>query len=170
MSMTHEPWPLAGVRRRAREAYRAAHRIFSTDPDESRRKTMNLRTRAILASAAVVVTATVLASCSTDADVASRNLSTAADQFEINRRVVFFNGITDKYLLSIEGRCSIVDSNRQLEVTCKTGPDEYKKHFLGLSDNVSYFTEQLEAASVDTWHYKVIFKPEVIVPDIERPR
>lgn len=125
--------------------------------------------RTILAAAAIVVSAAALAGCSTDADVASRNLSTAADQFEINRRVVFFNGITDKYLLSIEGRCSIVDANRQLEVTCKIGPNEFKKHFLGLSDNVSYFTEQLDGASVDTWHYRVIFKPEVIIPDVDRP-
>jgi hypothetical protein len=49
------------------------------------------------------------------------------------------------------------------------GPTEFKKHFLGLSDNFSYFTEQLEPATVDTWHYKVIFKPEVIVPDVDRP-
>ena len=126
---------------------------------------MNLRTLVVLAAVAVAA----LTGCSTDADVASRNLSTAADQFEINRRVVFFNGITDRYLLSIEGRCAIVDANRQLEVTCKLGPTEYKKHFLGLSDNVSYFTEQLEGADVSTYHYRVIFKPEVIIPDIDRP-
>lgn len=118
---------------------------------------------------AVVAAGIVLSGCSSDADVASKNLSTAADQFEINRRVVFFNGITDKYLLSIEGKCSIEDANRQLEVTCKVGPNEYKKHFLGLSDNVSYFTEQLEGVSVDTFHYRVIFKPEVIIPDVDRP-
>jgi hypothetical protein len=127
----------------------------------------------IRAAALVLASMTVLAAmagCSTDADVASRNLSTDAEQFKIERRVVFFNGITDKYLLSIEGKCSIVDANRQLEVTCKTGEGQYKKHFLGLSDNVSYFTEQLDAANVDTYHYKVIFKPEVIIPDVERPR
>jgi FlaG/FlaF family flagellin (archaellin) len=109
----------------------------------------------------------------TDADVASENLSKAADQFEIQRRVVFFNGITDTYLLSIEGRCSIyVDKESgQLEVTVKTGPNEYKKHFLGLSDNVTYFVEQLEGASVSTYRYRVIFKPSVIVPnvDVEMP-
>lgn len=111
----------------------------------------------------------VLASCSSDADVASANLSLAAEQFEINRRVVFFNGITDSYLLSIEGRCSIEDQGTQLEVTCKTGDDQFKKHFLGLSDNVSYFVEQLEAADASTYQYRVIFKPEVIVPDVDRP-
>lgn len=119
--------------------------------------------------AGIAVAALALSGCSTDADVASENLSKAADQFEINRRVVFLNGITDTYLLSIEGRCAIVDQNRQLEVTCKTGPQEYKKHFLGLSDNVSYFTEQLEGADVSTYQYRVIFKPEVIIPDIDRP-
>ena len=103
----------------------------------------------------------------TDADIASRNLAKAADQFEITRRVVFFNGITDTYLLSIEGRCSISDQVRQLEVTCKTGADEYKKHHLGLSDNVSYFSEQVESADVSVYHYRIIFKPQAILPDID---
>lgn len=116
---------------------------------------------------ALGLAALVLASCSTDADVASRNLSVSAEQFEIDRRVVFFNGITDTYLLSIEGRCSIEDQGNQLEVTCKIGPDAFKKHFLGLSDNVSYFVEQLEVADVGEFHYRVIFKPSVIVPDID---
>ena len=109
----------------------------------------------------------VLAACTSDADVASRNLSVAAEQFEIERRVVFINGITDTYLLSIEGKCSIEDQVIQLEVTCKVGEDEFKKHFLGLSDNISYFVEQLEPIGVDVYRYRVIFKPTVIVPDID---
>lgn len=109
----------------------------------------------------------ILVACSSDADVASSNLSMAAEQFEITRRVVFFNGITDTYLLSIEGRCSIEDDGTQLEVTCKVGDDQFKKHFLGLSDNVSYFVEQLESADVSVYHYRVIFKPTVIVPDVD---
>jgi hypothetical protein len=110
-----------------------------------------------------------LAGCGgSDASVASKNLSTAADQFQIDRRITFFNGITDKYLLVIEGRCAINvdDVNKKLDVTCKTGPNEYKKEFLGLSDNVSYFVEQLAPVPVDVYHYKVIFKPETIVPEI----
>lgn len=85
------------------------------------------------------------------------------------RRVVFVNGITDKYLLSIEGLCSITKDNedQQLEVTCKTGEGEYKKHYLGISDNVTYFVEQMDASSVDTFHYKVAFRPETILPDID---
>jgi hypothetical protein len=109
-----------------------------------------------------------LTACS-DADVASANLSKAADNFEVNRRVVFYNGITDSYMLTIEGLCSLgnSDSAGELTVTCKTGPAQYKKHFLGLSDNVTYFVEQTEAAAASTYHYRVVFKPSVIIPDID---
>lgn len=120
-------------------------------------------------AALLAVPALALTGCGSNADVASKNLSTAADQFQLDRRIVFFNGITDTYLMTIEGRCSIkadgVDA--QLEVTCRTGADEYKKHFLGLSDNVSYFVEQIQPAKVDVYHYKVVFKPETIIPDVD---
>lgn len=107
--------------------------------------------------------------CTNDAQVASSNLSQAADNFQLNRRVVFYNGITGDYMLTIEGKCSLKadGAENQLEVTCKTGESSYKKHFLGLSDNISYFSEQIDAANVSVYHYKVTFKPEVIVPDID---
>jgi hypothetical protein len=105
----------------------------------------------------------------TDADIASENLSKAADNFEIVRRVVFYNGITGDYILSIEGLCSLgnSDSNIRMSVTCKTGPNTFKKHFLGLSDNVTFFAEQLEAAKVSAYHYRVVFKPQTIIPDVD---
>jgi hypothetical protein len=127
---------------------------------------MNVTMKKVV-STAVLLTALLAAGCSTDADVASRNLSKAADQFEINRRVIFYNGITGGYLLNIEGRCSIKDQSSQLEVTCKTGPSEFKKHFLGLSDNVTYFAEQIGAANVSVYHYRVIFKPQTIIPNVD---
>lgn len=108
---------------------------------------------------------------SSDADVAAKNLSKSAEMFEIQRRVVFFNGITDKYLLEITGLCSVETTEAalggSLEVTCKTGPNEYKKHFLGLSDNVSYLVEQVEGANVSEYRYRVVFKPDIIIPDID---
>lgn len=112
------------------------------------------------------VMAVVMVGC-TEAETVSHNLSKSADSFEVQRRVVFFNGITDKYLLTIEGKCAIVDESGQLEVTCKIGDETYKKHFLGLSDNVSYFVEQTDAKYEDAYHYKVLFRPEQIIPDIE---
>ena len=107
------------------------------------------------------------AACEDDADVVSKNLSKAADNFEVNRRIVMFNGITDKYLMVIEGACSITDQGNQLEVVCKTGPGEYKKQFLGLSDNVSYFVEQGEPIKASAYHYRVTFKPQSILPDLD---
>jgi len=59
------------------------------------------------------------------------------------------------------------DPAGELSVTCKTGPDKYKKHFLGLSDNVTYFAEQLEPMPVGVYHYRVIFKPSVVIPDVD---
>ena len=123
----------------------------------------------------MILAATLLASgvglsaCSSKADVASRNLSTAADNFEIQRRIVFYNGITGAYILVIEGRCSLgnFDGPKRLSVTCKVGPNAYKKHFLGLSDNVTYFCEQVQSAYVSTYHYRVIFRPSTILPDPE---
>ena len=112
---------------------------------------------------------TALVGCSRDADVASRNLSQAADMFEVNRRVVFYNGISGEYMLTVEGLCALGnnDTNRRLSLTCKVGPTTYKKHYLGLSDNVTYFVEQLEPNKVSAYHYRVIFKPQSVVPDID---
>lgn len=104
----------------------------------------------------------------TDAMVASKNISKAADQFEIFRRVVFYNGITGDYILTVEGYCSIsVDSDGDLAITIKTAPGEYLKHYLHLSDNVTYFSEQIQPAKVSDSHYRVIFKPSVIIPSID---
>ena len=129
-----------------------------------------MRIKKALTAIALALSACIgLASCSNDADVASRNISKDSDNFKVTRRIVFFNGITDKYLMTIEGRCSIKKDggDKQLEVTCKVGEDDYKKHFLGLSDNVTYFVEQVDAANDSVKHYKVVYKPETIVPDIE---
>lgn len=114
----------------------------------------------------VLGTALGLAACD-DAKVASQNLSKAADNFKINRRVVFYNGITGEYMLTVEGLCSQEPDERKLAVICKTGPGQYKKHFLGLSDNVTYFSEQMEPAQASVYHYRVTFKPSVILPSID---
>jgi hypothetical protein len=113
-----------------------------------------------------------LAACNNDADVASANLSQAADNFQINRRIVFYNTMTGENFLEIDGLCSKDNSSTdtKLAVVCKTGPTEYKKHFLGLSGAVTYFIEQIDAAPANVYHYKVTFKPASILPDIDYKR
>lgn len=110
-----------------------------------------------------------LAACPSEADRASQNITTAADNFEVMRRVVFYNGITNEYILSVEGLCSLANgqTGRSVTVTCKTGPSQFKRHQLGLSDNVTFFAEQLDAVRANVYHYRVIFRPATILPNIQ---
>src|SRR5690348_3629979 len=114
--------------------------------------------RKLLAAAAAIVAIAGLSACS-DADVASKNISKDADNFKIARRITFVNGITDSYLLTITGYCSLGNdrTDTEVSVTCKV-PGGYKKSFVGISDNVTYVIEQLDPADVSVGRYKVVFK------------
>lgn len=131
--------------------------------------TARTRIRAAVLALAIIL---ALTACDSEAETTSYNLSQAADNFEVTRRITFVNGITDKYLLTIEGLCSIKDSKDdnskgQLEVTCKVGDGQYKRHTLGLSDNVTYVVEQIEPSKVDAFHYRIVYRPETLIPDID---
>ena len=65
----------------------------------------------------------------------------------------------------IQGKCSVEPGTSTLEVTCKTGPNTFEKHFLGLSDNVTFFTLQTKTADVSVYHTRIIFKPQSILFD-----
>lgn len=129
--------------------------------------TMKLAHKFFLAAA--MATALMAGSCDDDAKIATANLTKAADNFEINRRVVFYNGITDSYILTVEGRCSmdLNSAGTAFSVICKTGPSEYKRHTLVLADNTSAFVEQLDPATVSAYHYRVTFKPQTILTDVD---
>lgn len=114
-----------------------------------------------------VLAVTAFTGCD-DASTVRANLETAEQNFQVYRRVVFYNGITGDYILTIEGMLAIiVDTDGDLVVTVKTEDGQYLKHYLGLSDNVTYFSEALSPNAVSSRQYKVIFKPSVIVPTIE---
>jgi len=115
--------------------------------------------------AILAISMLALTGCNDDADIASSNLSKAADNFEIVRRVVFYNGITGDYILSVTGLCSVKDSGHKVSFTCKTDDGEFVKHQLGRSDNVTYFSEQLSAHEVSVYQYRITFKPDAIIPD-----
>lgn len=130
----------------------------------SRTRSKFRRLLAFLVSGLVVMT---LASCSSDADVVNKNISNNADNFQIPRRITCINGITDKYLLTITGYCSIDTSNPvDLTVTCNTG-EGYIRQYLGRSDNVTWIVEQLDPAKVSPKFYQINFKPESILPDFQ---
>lgn len=117
---------------------------------------------------AVVLAATValgLGAC-TAADTASVNVSTAADNFEVQRLIVGINGITGEVIFSAEGRCSITRDG-DLVVICKHGEDDYRKHFVGLSDNVTWVSTQLAPIDVSEYRTRIILRPTTILPDFD---
>lgn len=117
----------------------------------------------------LILLAVLLSACVSDADVASQNISTAADQFQIVRRIVFYDGVNGEVIFVVEGLCSLgnYDTVDYVSVTCKVGESEYVKHYLGLSDNVTYFAEQLKTKDVSVGRYKVIIKPSALLPDFD---
>lgn len=115
--------------------------------------------------ATILLAGTLLVSGCTAADKASYNISKESDEFRVTRRVIFYNSLTDTYLMEMTGNMSIdLSRDHVLEVTAKVGPDEYQKHYLGLSDNVTYTVEQLGTSDVSEYRYEMIFKPKSILP------
>lgn len=107
------------------------------------------------------------AGCESDASTVSKNLSTAADQFEVQRKIIGVNGITDKVAFQVEGRCSIERDAGAILVTCKHGPDDFRKHYVGLGDNTYWVAEQMEPIKVSEYHTRILIKPTAILPDLD---
>lgn len=108
--------------------------------------------------------------CDSDADKVAKNIGKAAEQFEVQRKIIGINGVTDKVLFEVEGKCSLEENHalpRNLEVTCKHGPNDYKKHFIGLSDNVTWISTQMQSIDADEYRTRIILKPENIVPNFD---
>ncbi|UKA59179.1 beta-sandwich lipoprotein [Arthrobacter sp. FW306-2-2C-D06B] len=122
---------------------------------------------AIIAAALSLAVLLSAAACDSDAKTASDNLSKAADQFEVQRKIVGVNGITGKYEFYVEGRCSIDPQDRKLVVTCRQGPNDYRKHYVGLSDNTFYVATQMDGIDVSVYHTRIILKPEGLIPEID---
>ena len=102
----------------------------------------------------------------TEAERVSYNVSQEADNFNVVRRLTVLNARTDKPMFELVGTFSIqVDSaDNQLEVTCETGPNEYKKHFIALNEYTMYVVEDIGGANVNKYKYEVNFLPETIQP------
>lgn len=125
----------------------------------------------LAALGAVALLSGAASGCDTDADVASQNISTASEQFQIARRIVVINTITDKYLMTVEGKCSLeyYDGPPKTEIICKLNDGTLVKHVVQRSDNVVVMVEQTTGTKVSTDQYTVIFKPEALVPNFDRP-
>ena len=106
-----------------------------------------------------------LAGCSAADDV-NHNLSQAADNFEVVRKITVYNARTDMIIMEMEGLMSLSNnSTSELVVTCKTGEDEYKKNYVYLNDYVIYVVEDITGTVTDPYHYKIHFY--TAVPDFD---
>lgn len=128
---------------------------------------MNLRKTA----AAILISAGALSmtGCMSAADTANDNLSQAAENFEVPRRIVGINGITDEVLFSVEGFCSYEVDGGTFEVICLVdrANDEVERTTMQLSDNVTFVSTQLSGVKVDMFKPRVIFRPETVVPNFD---
>jgi hypothetical protein len=106
-----------------------------------------------------------------DSDVVDHNITKAAKNFEVMRRVVVTNGITDQTMLVMEGRCNIDPTDSRIWITCKVAEgddvDSYKRSQVYLSDNVFVTVEQMESIGASAYHYRRTFKPQTVIPDID---
>ena len=113
-----------------------------------------------------VITAMGVTGCS-EAERVSYNLSEQADNFNVVREITAINCITGDIIFQMSGKLSITADaeDNQLEVIVEDN-GTYVKHFIGISDNVSYVVEDLNlgANEVNKYKYTLNFNPKMLIP------
>ncbi len=113
----------------------------------------------------IIIGLFVLTGC-TEADRVSQNLSQEADNFNVVRQLTVINCIQGDVLFQMTGKMSITSDNtdHQLEVIVEDENGCYQKHFIGLSDNVTYVVEQKNFKKVDKYKYTLNYNPKMWIP------
>ncbi|MGN1224589.1 MAG: hypothetical protein ACI4TG_05725 [Ruminococcus sp.] len=130
---------------------------------------MNKKIRIAVFSA--VIAAVLLTGCDTQASRVSQNLSQQADNFNDVRQITVINCLQGDVLFQMTGKMSITadTADNQLEIIVEDENGEYKKHFIGLSDNVTYVVEDITSDDVSNYHYTLNFNPNMWIPyDVEK--
>ena len=113
----------------------------------------------------LILVCSCFAGC-TEAENVNYNLSQAADNFEVVRKITVYNARTDMIIMEMEGYMSLSNnSTSELVVTCRTGENEYKKNYVYLNDYVIYVVEDITNTVTDPYHYKIHFY--TAVPDFD---
>ena len=121
---------------------------------------------------AICMVLVVFTGCETEAQRVSYNLSQEADNFNIVRQLTVINCIEGDVLFQMTGKMSITadTSDNQLEIIVEDD-GTYVKHFVGLSDNVTYVVEDLNLGdnAVAKYKYTLNFNPSMWIPvNVER--
>lgn len=114
----------------------------------------------------IMVLGCVLFTSCTAANNVNHNLSQAADNFQVVRKITVYNARTDLIVMEMEGYMSLSNNTtNELVVTCKTGANEYKKNYVYLNEYVIYVVEDITGTTTDPYHYKIHFYGAI--PDID---
>ena len=123
--------------------------------------------RKILAAIIAVSAAAGITACSEASRVES-NLTKEADNFNVVRQLTVINCLQGDVLFQMSGKMSITAdvSDNQLEIIVENEDGNYTKHFVGLSDNVTYTIEDLNlvANDVNKYQYTLNFNPNMWLP------
>ena len=121
-----------------------------------------------IVAAVVVATSLITLSGCTQAERASYNASKDADNFNVERRLVVVNTVTDTVLLEVVGKLSVredrSEGQNQLEVTVLQPDNTIRKHLVGLPPTVVYTVEDMNGSDVSLSRYQISYMPEAVVP------
>lgn len=112
------------------------------------------------------VLAVTLTACTQQADKVSKNISKEADNFNVTRRLTVINMRSDTPTFELIGAFSLSNNSAgELAITCQTGPNEFKKHYVYINKEwTTYVVEDVSGANVSPYKYEINFLPESIVP------
>lgn len=126
-----------------------------------------MKKKFVLIISLLIFSIPLLTGCTdSEANRVSHNLSQEADNFNDIRQLTVINCIQGDVLFQMTGRMSIKAdmADNQLEVIIEDENGEYKKHFIGLSDNVTYVVEDITSDDIDRYHYVLNFNPKMWLP------
>lgn len=103
----------------------------------------------------------MVSACVSEARGSSMSVLTDEPRFRLNQHIVFYNVLTDQYMLSIVGRCDVIDIPEfdRVKVTCKNGVNSFKEMVFNLSDNIVYFTETIDINEHDEYRFRMNHRP-----------
>ena len=115
---------------------------------------------------ALSIVCLLLTGCQTESQRVSYNLSQEADNFNVIRQLTVINCLEGDVLFQMTGKMSITadTTDNQLEIIVEDDNGIYQKHFVGLSDNVTYVVEQLNVKNVSKYKYTLNYNPKMWIP------
>lgn len=127
---------------------------------------MKKRLSTLLAIGIILSSAVVFSGCEDESVRVNENITQQAQNFNVYRRVTVINCIKGDTLFTMEGLMNIEADRKdnQLEIIVETDKGKYKKHFIGLSDNVTYTVEDISGSQVSKYHYEINYNPKMWIP------